>query len=237
MFDVLVVGSGPAGSALAAACAQHRLHTALLAPDPHAPWRPTYAAWADELPTDLPDAAVAAAVPAIRAVGTRAHLLDRPYVVLDNAGLRRHLHHPGVEHLAGLAATVDSGPHGRTVRLADGTSLAARIVVDATGARRSLTGGPAKPPVVEQTAAGFFLPAATARPLLDGADAVFMDWRQSAADAVGVPSFLYAVPTGPDTVLVEETCLAHRPGLPIGLLRRRLRARLAQHGLGPRDAV
>jgi lycopene beta-cyclase len=36
---------------------------------------------------------------------------------------------------------------------------------------------------------------------------------------------------GGGRVLVEETCLVRRPGLPLGVLRRRLHARLAAHGL------
>lgn len=232
MFDVLVVGSGPAGAAIAAACAHEQLHTALLAPDHGAAWPATYAAWADELPADLPPAVRAATVHGISAIGTRPHRLDRPYVVLDNAGLRRHLHHPRVERRTGLATSALSGPHGCTVRLVDGGSVAASVVIDASGARRTLCGGPARPPATEQAAVGFFVPADAASAVLDGADAVLMDWRWPPADAIPAPSFLYAVPTGPDTVLLEETSLAQRPGLPRSLLRRRLRARLAAHGIG-----
>jgi lycopene beta-cyclase len=73
------------------------------------------------------------------------------------------------------------------------------------------------------------LPAERAAPLAGPDEVLFMDWRAAGA---GVPSFLYAVPR-PDGVLLEETCLAGRPGLPLAELRTRLLARLAAHGIEP----
>ena len=58
--DVLVVGGGPVGRALAAECATGGLATTLVDPTPHAPWRATYGAWLDELPVDLPPLAATA---------------------------------------------------------------------------------------------------------------------------------------------------------------------------------
>ena len=63
-----------------------------------------------------------------------------------------------------------------------------------------------------------------------------MDWRPDHGEA-GPPTFLYAVPLGGDAVLLEETSLAARPGLPMPVLRRRLTARLARHGIDPADAT
>jgi lycopene beta-cyclase len=62
-MDVLVVGGGPAGSALAGACARRGLATGLLAPAPERPWTATYGMWAAELPVDLPESVVAAHIP------------------------------------------------------------------------------------------------------------------------------------------------------------------------------
>ncbi|WP_214407224.1 FAD-dependent oxidoreductase, partial [Pseudonocardia lacus] len=56
--DVAVVGGGPAGRALAAACGRAGLRTVLVDRAPDAPWRATYGAWAAELPADLPPAVV-----------------------------------------------------------------------------------------------------------------------------------------------------------------------------------
>ena len=63
-----------------------------------------------------------------------------------------------------------------------------------------------------------------------------MDWRPDHGEP-GPPTFLYAVPLGGGAVLLEETSLARRPGLPMPVLRRRLTARLARHGIDPAGAA
>lgn len=217
-----MVGAGPAGSALAAACAGLGLRTVLLDRAPDRPWRATYGAWADELP-ELPASAIAASASTVRVFASTAHVLDRRYVVLRNEGLRSHLRHPDVEVRAGRVVAMSP----RAVRLADGSELTARVVVDATGAPRGLA--------VEQTAVGVVLPASCG--ILGADEAVFMDWRQVMP---GDPTFCYMLPLGGDRVLVEETSLARRPGLPFSVLRERLAARLTAHGLpwdGPEELV
>ena len=66
----------------------------------------------------------------------------------------------------------------------------------------------------EQTAYGVVVDAATAAPLVGPGEALFMDWRPDHGEP-GWPTFLYAVPLGGDAVLLEETSLARRPGLPL----------------------
>ena len=70
-MDVLVVGAGPAGMALAAACAQLGMKVGLLDPNPERPWVATYGMWSPELPVDLPASVVAA-----RAVGRAIALTE-----------------------------------------------------------------------------------------------------------------------------------------------------------------
>ncbi|MFF0144346.1 lycopene cyclase-like protein [Amycolatopsis sulphurea] len=178
MTDVLVAGGGPAGRALARACARRGLATTLVDPSPHRPWQATYGLWSDEVP-GLPATAIAAAPARTVAYGTREHHLDRDYLVLANDGLRNWLTAPEVTILTGRVITADHGPHGSTVLLADGRRLTAAVVVDATGAARTLSGGRPRGPRAEQTAYGLVIPAESAERLIpDAADtAVFMDWR------------------------------------------------------------
>lgn len=216
-----MLGGGPAGRALAGSCAEAGLETTLVDPRPDKPWTSTYGAWADELPKGAP---IAAHAPVTRAVGTEHHVLDREYVVLDNARLQ--VLSPSVHVEVGKSTSIALGPHRSSVRLADGRTLTAALVVDATGA-------PPSRGRVEQTAAGVVVPAEEAKAVLGDGEALVMDWRQPPVTGVEWPTFLYAVPLGGDRVLLEETSLARRPGLPVAELRTRLAARLAEHGIVP----
>jgi lycopene beta-cyclase len=231
--DVLVVGGGPAGRALAAATAQRGLRTLLLDPAPGAPWRATYGCWADELPADLPPSVVAARA-AGRAIALSEHRLGWEYAVLDVPSLRAHLDNElqrgGGQVRAGRAEGT-AGPGA--VRLAGGDILRAAVVVDAGGRRQPLrTGSAPRHPAAEQTAAGVVVAEAEAAPLVGPGEALFMDWRADHGED-GPPTFLYGVPLGGGAVLLEETSLARRPGLSLSVLRRRLGARLAHHGIVP----
>ena len=83
--DVLVIGGGPAGSALASACSSRGLDTALLDPAPDRPWKATYGMWSRELPGDLPADLVAARA-AGRVTAVTEHDLGWEYAVLDVPG-------------------------------------------------------------------------------------------------------------------------------------------------------
>lgn len=205
MLDVLVAGAGPAGVALAGSCARLGLRTALVAPRPEAPW-PTYGVWADE--TDLPGTRVRAVA------GTTA--LARDYLVLDNPAARAALSHPDVDVIADRVRAVHP-VGGYRVELASGRVRHAGVVVNATGSRAGRTA---------QTAFGVVLSPEEA----DADTAVVMDWTPPPGFAGGWPTFHYTVPV-PDGVLVEETSLARRPGLPVAELRARLAARLGTAGL------
>ncbi|WP_246170752.1 lycopene cyclase family protein [Pseudonocardia hierapolitana] len=229
--DVLVVGGGPAGRALAAATAERGLRTTLVDPAPEAPWRATYGCWADELPDDLPPSVIAARATG-RAIALSEHRLGWEYAVLDVPALRAHLDgelaRRGVQVRAGRAAAWASG----AVHLSGAEELRAAVVVDAGGHRQPLRAAPRRRPSAEQTAAGVVVDEAIAAPLVAPGEALFMDWRPDHGEP-GWPTFLYGVPLGGGAVLLEETSLARRPGLPLPVLRRRLRARLARHGITP----
>ncbi|WP_238949246.1 lycopene cyclase family protein [Mycobacterium sp. IDR2000157661] len=229
-MDVLVVGGGPAGLALAGACAQRGLDTGLLDPAPDRPWTATYGMWSKELPVDLPTSVVTARA-AGRAIALTEHTLGWEYAVLDVPALRAHL----AGQLTGVrihaARAVGSPEHG-VVACADGSHLRASVVVDAGGQARPLDPTPSRHTPAAQTAYGLILDEAAAAPLTSAGDALFMDWRADHGEA-GWPTFLYVVPLGGSHVLVEETSLARRPGLPLSTLRRRLLSRLSHHDVHP----
>ncbi|MGH3692704.1 MAG: lycopene cyclase family protein [Pseudonocardiaceae bacterium] len=225
MIDVLVAGGGPAGWAVAAACARLGLVTELVDPAPDRPWRATYGSWRAELPTDV-DPVVAASGHGT-AIGTTEHQIGWDYVVLDNPALRAGFTAAPVTVIKGRvrAARPDQGGVSADV---DGNQRRAAVLLDATGAPRSVLGGAGRSAAAEQTAVGVVVDADAARDLVAPGSALFMDWRPHHGES-GWPTFLYGVPVAPGRVLLEETSLARRPGLGLAVLRRRLHARLAHH--------
>jgi lycopene beta-cyclase len=234
--DVLVVGGGPAGRALAAACGRRGLRTTLLDRAPESPWRATYGCWSADLPPGFPDAAVAARATG-QAVARSRWSLGREYAVLDVPALQAHLDGElagaGVDVRAGRAAGV---AYPGTVELTDGMRLSALVVVDAGGHRQPLRAperrGSPRRVAAEQSAYGVVVGTEHAAPLVPPGEALFMDWRADHGES-GEPTFLYGIPLGGGAVLLEETSLARRPGLPLPVLRRRLLARLAAHDIVP----
>jgi len=232
-MDVLVVGAGPAGMALAGACGRVGLATVLLDPAPQRQWTATYGMWSRELPADLPSSVVAARA-AGRAIAVTEHDLGWEYAVLDVPALHAHLSDrmTGVEVRVGRAV---GSPERGVVALADGSSIRASVVVDAAGRWRPLATARRRRIAAEQTAYGLVLDEGAVSSMVDPRAALFMDWRPDHGDT-GWPTFLYVIPLGEGKVLVEETSLARRPGLPLATLRRRLHARLEHRGIAiPKD--
>ena len=238
--DVVVIGDGPAGSALAQSCRRAGVDVLLVGDD--APWTATYSTWTDDLAGPAAaglldvEAVTATSSPEVWAYGARSHRLDRAYATFDNTRLRAVLR-AGVAHRIErvsrvTAAGVGAGD-GHRVDLDTGATVRARVVIDATGwparfARRSGDQAPAW-----QTALGVVLAEPPAGEL---GRATFMDFRQvigpdggpSTIGPHGVTTFCYSLPTH-DGWLVEETVLAARPAVePIALLPR-LAARLGRH--------
>ncbi|MBC6449943.1 lycopene cyclase family protein [Actinokineospora xionganensis] len=217
-MDVVVVGAGPAGWAVAHHCAGLGLRTALVDPDPYAPWAATYGVWDDQC-AFLPPGAQVTRATAVRAAGRR---LDRGYCVLHNETVLAGFAKSDVTIFAGRALGAEHGPQGSTVTLDDHRRVACAVVVDASGGRRVLTGGLQRGPRTEQTAFGVVVPAKAAAAFVAPGEAVFMDdWITDG----GLATFLYAVPLPGGRVLLEETSLAARPGVARDVLASRLRSR------------
>lgn len=219
---------------MAHACTRAGLLTALVDKDPHRCWPATYGAWHDELPTwALPAVAVAPARTRVRTSGYRS--LPRRYTVLDNARLADLLRDSDVRTVAAYARSLRPLGRGTEIDLTAGGTLRARVVIDATGTpHRRPRRWSRLSRRAEQTATGVIATAEEASSLVPcaGSTALFMDW--SHAPTGGEPaSFLYTLPLPGNRVLLEETCLAHRPGLSHALLERRLRTRLAAAGMNP----
>jgi lycopene beta-cyclase len=242
MLDALVVGKGPAALACAAALAEHGVATGLLGPAGEVHWPAKYGVWADELED--------AGIPPLfdhtwpRAVvhAGRAHRLERTYARVDNARMAAWLagrcERAGVRTIDGAAAGIGARPSATPVRLREGGTVEARVVVDATGHKPALLPRQERPAQAYQTALGWTVEA-DVHPFASG-EAVLMDWRDGhlpAGERGGFPTFLYAFPLGGGRIFVEETALAARPALPLALLEARLRRRLDGMGVRVRRVV
>lgn len=221
---MVVVGDGPAGTALAAACHRRRLEVVLVGDDD--PWSATYATWLDDVPhlEEWHDGSLlATVVPEIRVYGFERHDLARSYGVFDNDRLRRALRR-GVPHRIGRVVAVRAVGGGHLVEIAGQRPLRARLVVDASGwppavARSTRT----RRVPAWQTAFGAVLPEP---PPGDLGEPTLMDFRPvDVDDGVEAPTFCYALPIA-DGWLVEETVLAARRAVAPERLGARLAARL-----------
>ncbi len=157
---------------------------------------------------------VAATATRTRAITRHEHVLTRPYIILDNAALHRHLRHDSISEITGRAVAVTHGRAGSTVHLADGRRITTGLVVDATGSRRALTAPRAPRQRAVHTALEVITDAPSARALLPHGEGTFMDWRSVPGIPPGRPTFLYAMRLGGDRVVLDETCLARRSASP-----------------------
>lgn len=213
--DVVVVGDGPAGSALAASLVRRGVDVVLVGPGD--PWPATYTTWVD----DIDDLAVlegatvwAHRFDRIAVRFDRPRLIERAYGVIDNGALRAHLRRD-VGHVA-----------GRIGRPADVT---ARLVVDATGwpskLERSSSTEPGGGAAGWQTAFGVVLPEPPSGSLGEPTMMDYSDPGVSIAGRESVPTFAYSLPVASGW-LVEETVLTASPAVDPDLLRPLLAARL-----------
>jgi lycopene beta-cyclase len=231
-WDVVVAGAGPAGLAVAAACATRGLRVVLVAPHLR-PWQQTYGMWADELDAVTTALLGRAAGPAlghrypatvVRSVAGRRDL-GRGYARLHNDvvhGLLLDQLSRGGRTVTGSVTGVRPDAGGQRVTLADGTSLTAGLVVDARG------GGPGS---AQQRAWGERV-TGDVTDLVPAGSALLMDWvalREPGTPQA--PAFLYGMGLDDGTTLLEATSLAARPPVPLPQLRDRLHRLMAEAGL------
>ena len=205
----------------------------IIAPEPQARWTPNYCLWADEVPLGFEDLAEQfwPEVSAITDLGAKH--LARPYVKLETDALQAffwdRIRARGARVVDARAARLEHDRDGTTVRTHGGASHRVRALVDASGGRSGFVRRVHQKPAAFQTAYGLMLYAPGHR--FDPSRMVFMDFRSAVGAGPEPASFLYALPLSNGRLFVEETSLASRPAVPMGLLRRRLEARLRTMGL------
>ena len=242
-MDVLVLGGGPAALCIASELNQRGVAVAGVAPESvDAPWPNTYGIWADELKAvgleHLLEHRWSDTVSYFGEGGSTAqdqsHAHGIDYGLFDRAALQRHWleraegvvwHQDTVQRVEVKGATT-------SVSCASGTSLQARLVIDASGSRTPHIRRPDQGPVAGQAAYGVV--GRFSKPPIEPGRFVLMDYRcdhLSEEQRQEPPTFLYAMDLGDEVFFVEETSLALAPGVPYDVLKQRLQQRLDQRGV------
>jgi len=241
--DVLVLGGGPAALCIASELNQQGVTVGGVAPESvDAPWPNTYGIWADELKAvglePLLEHRWSDTVSYFGAGGTTAqdqvtaHGID--YGLFDRAALQRHWleRAKGVVWHQDTADRVELNGATTSVCCASGTTLQARVVIDASGSRTPHIRRPDQGPVAGQAAYGVV--GRFSQAPIETGRFVLMDYRcdhLSEAQRREPPTFLYAMDLGDGVFFVEETSLALAPGVPYDVLKQRLQQRLDQRGV------
>ena len=240
---MLVLGGGPAALCIASELHQRGVVVEGIAPEPvDAPWPNTYGIWADELKAldleHLIEHRWSDTVSYFGAGGSEA--ADQPlvhgidYGLFDRAALQNHWlqRATGVIWHQDSAERVEAGAEHTLVTCSSGEVRKARLVIDASGASSPHIRRPDQGPVAGQAAYGL-VARFSSHPINSGRF-VLMDYRcdhLSEQQRLDPPTFLYAMDLGDGVFFVEETSLAHAPGISYDVLKQRLQQRLQQHGV------
>ncbi|CAN7114871.1 unnamed protein product [Brassica rapa subsp. narinosa] len=240
-LDLVVIGCGPAGLALAAESAKLGLKVGLIGPD--LPFTNNYGVWEDE----FNDLGLQKCIEHVWR-DTIVYLDDNNPISIGRAYgrvNRRLLHEEllrrcaesGVSYLSSKVESITEAPNGlRLVSCERNTVVPCRLATVASGAASGKLlqyelGGPR---VCVQTAYGVEVEVENSP--YDPEQMVFMDYRDYTNQKVRsleaeYPTFLYAMPMTKTRVFFEETCLASKDVMPFDLLKKKLMLRLETLGI------
>lgn len=241
ILDLVIIGCGPAGLALAAESAKLGLNVGLIGPD--LPFTNNYGVWEDE----FKDLGLAGCIEHVWR-DTIVYLDDKNPIFIGRAYGRvsRHLLHEellkrcvesGVSFLSSKVERIIEAAGGHSIVECEGDIvIPCRLATVASGAASGKLlqyelGGPR---VSVQTAYG--VEVEVENNPYDPNLMVFMDYRDYSKrkdDCLEeqYPTFLYAMPITQTRVFFEETCLASKDAMPFELLKKKLMSRLDSMGV------
>ncbi|XP_047308458.1 lycopene epsilon cyclase, chloroplastic [Impatiens glandulifera] len=241
VMDLVVIGCGPAGLALAAESARLGLKVGLIGPD--LPFTNNYGVWEDEFRGLGLERCIEHVWP-----DTVVYLDDSDPILIGRAYGRvsRNLLHEellkrcteaGVSYLSSKVERIVESSEGYSLIECDqGIVVPCRLATVASGAASGKllqyeVGGPR---VSVQTAYGVEVEVENSP--YDPKLMVFMDYRDYTKRKTQTleeqyPTFLYVMPMSPTRIFFEETCLASKEAMPFDLLRRKLMSRLETMGI------
>ena len=243
IFDILILGSGPAALCLAAELAKQNLSImGISTKSPNEKWENTYGIWASELEElgleSLLSHRWSKTVSFFgngrdkRGNTPTKHCYD--YGLINQEAFQNELLKKckGIKWLNETAKQITAKNKISEVICFSGLKLKARLVIDASGHKSNFIKRPTRIDVAQQAAYGIV--GKFSSPPVKKDQFVLMDFRPDHLDKeeqLSSPSFLYAMDLGNETYFVEETSLACYPPLSQNHLKRRLLSRLENKGI------
>ncbi|KAL3682483.1 hypothetical protein R1sor_000505 [Riccia sorocarpa] len=241
--DLVVVGGGPAGLAVAQRVSGQGLSVCCIDPEPRSVWPNNYGVWVDEFEAmdllDCLDYTWGSAV--VYLDDDQKKSLQRPYGRVNRVKLKSKMIEQcitnGVQFYQSKVKNVTHSKDRSFVVCDDGYVIETAVVLDATGHSRRLVqyDQPFNPGY--QIAYGI-VAEVDCHPF-DLDKMLFMDWRDSHLKKYPelqesnkkLPTFLYAMPFSSTKIFLEETSLVARPGVPLEVIQQRMEARLKHLGI------
>ena len=246
--DVLVLGAGPAGMAIASALGKEKLEVEVLSPNgPDEPWPNTYGIWGKEVDQlGLQDLLEHRWKNTVSFFGhgsleehhyenkATEHSLD--YGLFDKKKLHSYWLNECNKSLIkwheGFAEKINFQKQKSTVTTSDGKTYSARLVVDATGYDPVFLKLKSCGPLAVQTCYGIV--GSFSKPPLKKGQFVLMDYRNdhlNEEQKKEPPTFLYAMDMGNGKYFLEETSLGLVNPLTMEDLKERLEKRLSYRNI------
>ena len=246
--DVLVLGAGPAGMAIASALGKEKLYVEVLSPNgPDEPWPNTYGIWGKEVDQlGLQDLLEYRWKNTVSFFGhgsleehhyenkATEHFLD--YGLFDKKKLHSYwLNECNKSHIKwheGFAEKIHFQKNKSIVSTSDGKTYSARLVVDATGYDPVFLKLKSCGPLAVQTCYGIV--GSFSKPPLKKGQFVLMDYRNdhlNEEQKKEPPTFLYAMDMGNGKYFLEETSLGLVNPLTMENLKKRLEKRLSYRNI------
>ncbi|KAL2536071.1 Lycopene beta cyclase [Forsythia ovata] len=242
-FDVIIIGSGPAGLRLAEQVSRYGTKVCCVDPSPLSMWPNNYGVWVDEFENLGLEDCLDKTWPmtCVFVDDHKTKYLNRAYGRVSRKELKLKL-------LGGCVANsvkfhkakvwkVEHQEFESSIVCDDGVELKASLIVDASGFASTLIeyDKPRNPGF--QIAHGI-LAQVDDHPF-DLDKMVLMDWRDShlgnepilRANNSRFPTFLYVMPFDSNLIFLEETSLVSRPALSYTEVKKRMVARLRHLGI------
>ncbi|CAI9781419.1 unnamed protein product [Fraxinus pennsylvanica] len=248
-FDVIIIGSGPAGLRLAEQVSRYGIKVCCVDPSPLSMWPNNYGVWVDEFESLGLEDCLDKTWPmtCVFVDDHKTKYLDRAYGRVSRKELKLKL-------LGGCVANsvkfhkakvwkVEHEEFESSIVCDDGIELKASLIVDASGFASALIeyDKPRNPGY--QIAHGIL--AQVDNHPFDLDKMVLMDWRDShlgnepylRSSNSRFPTFLYVMPFDSNLIFLEETSLVSRPVLSYMEVKKRMVARLRHLGIKVQSVI